>query len=63
MVCGGQESPRVVFLNYSLANRLKRHLSLDQELNDWLVSSWHLLSLQGDHMCITKASICMGARF
>lgn len=33
----------VVFLNYSLANCLKHCLSLDRELNDWLVSSWHLL--------------------
>lgn len=33
----------VVFLNYSLANCLKHCLSLDQELNDWLVSSWYLL--------------------
>lgn len=42
MVCGGQASTWVVFLNYSLASCLKCHLSLDQELNEWLVSSWHL---------------------
>lgn len=58
MVCGRQESTRVVFLNYSLANCLKHCLSLDQELNDWLVSSWHLsVSRETTRASPTPASV------